>query len=194
MRTCQYPGCDRRLVTGRKYCYLHRSYGKESISGNSLINSAKTEYLKKKNIKRNEQIGTMLFMWLFLTIVIGIFLAYIIFTFNLSGNVLSPILFFGLVFIFPILFSFYMTKKYGGVIEIPHDPHKNRDPEYIEFVQEKVKKAEEEKDFRKKLLNREFQIPITICWNCKTQYPFTKNHSGETQVTCPNCGSKGVVK
>lgn len=38
MRTCTYPGCDRRLITGRKYCHVHRSFGKESKGhGNRVL-------------------------------------------------------------------------------------------------------------------------------------------------------------
>ena len=33
MRVCQYPNCSRRLVTGRKYCHIHRSFGREQVSG-----------------------------------------------------------------------------------------------------------------------------------------------------------------
>jgi len=28
-RYCIYPGCNRRLITGRKYCFVHKSFGKE---------------------------------------------------------------------------------------------------------------------------------------------------------------------
>lgn len=29
VKYCIYPGCDRRLRTGRKYCHIHRSFSKE---------------------------------------------------------------------------------------------------------------------------------------------------------------------
>jgi Flp pilus assembly protein TadB len=28
MRKCQYPDCDNKLITGRKYCWKHRGAGK----------------------------------------------------------------------------------------------------------------------------------------------------------------------
>lgn len=35
---------------------------------------------------------------------------------------------------------------------------------------------------------------ITECWKCKLKYYFTKDASGLTQVTCPQCGSKAKVR
>jgi DNA-directed RNA polymerase subunit RPC12/RpoP len=34
----------------------------------------------------------------------------------------------------------------------------------------------------------------TVCWKCKTKYSFMKDPSGSTNVTCPKCKSKAVIK
>ena len=34
---------------------------------------------------------------------------------------------------------------------------------------------------------------VTICWNCKHEFPYIPNPYGIKQVTCPKCGQIGII-
>jgi DNA-directed RNA polymerase subunit RPC12/RpoP len=63
----------------------------------------------------------------------------------------------------------------------------------------KSDKSEREMYSKEKLVlpPKRMEEPVrlhTKCWNCKMEYPYIKNHRGDTVVQCPSCGNRGLIK
>jgi hypothetical protein len=143
-RICQYVDeygfhCTKRLVTGRKYCHLHRQLAQEgAYRENRMIDKATKRYIDY-HMKRTYVYVSMFFIVL-------------MFPFTYVGTILNQcwtVGFIGIVLSF--ILSLYISIKYLKVKLNPRKDVQEKTPEYVDWVQTRVNKVKKEREFRKNL-------------------------------------------
>lgn len=131
MRTCEV--CGRRIRTGRKYCYEHRNTRSDNV-----VNKATKRYIQYHTNR------TFLYFCIFFTI--------LLFPFLVVGSFINQCSTIGLIgVIVSIVLSLYILKKYLKVRFNPRVDVRQKNPEYVNWVQTHVNKVKAEREFRKKL-------------------------------------------
>lgn len=131
MRTCEV--CGRPIRTGRKYCYEHRGTRSDNV-----VDKATKGYVNY-HMNRTYVYVSILFIVLLIPF-LGIgFILNQCWTVGIIGIVLSFIL------------SLYISVKYLKVKFNPREDVRQKNPDYVNWVQTRVNKVKEEREFRKNL-------------------------------------------
>jgi hypothetical protein len=134
IRTCEF--CDRQIRTGRKYCWEHRH---TSGVGEGYIVDRATKLYFNTQFKKTKIIIFLIFLTSFLISII-ITLSDV---FDVSTGFLCFFISIIILWLFSIkFFDFKTHKQIKRAI-------KNKNPEYIEFVEKIVQEKKEEMEFRK---------------------------------------------
>jgi hypothetical protein len=141
MKRCEYVDkygerCNKPFRTGRKYCAEHRH--STPSPGGSVIEKATRDYIRFQMNKTFIVWSTMTALLLIAFLLIG----YLV-------NQIATALIIGIPI--SLIVSIYISIKYFKVRFQPKLDVQNKHPDYVNWVQKKVNKAKEEREFRKKL-------------------------------------------
>jgi len=134
MKTCEV--CGRRIRTGRKYCYEHRNTRNDNI-----VNRATKGY-----INYHASRSSMIFA------LFGMMTCLIIF-FSISSNAYTCLAIGLIILIISFTITLYISRKYYKIKsrgEAERDV-REKNPDYVSWVQTRVNKVKKEREFRKKL-------------------------------------------
>jgi preprotein translocase subunit SecF len=131
MKTCEV--CGRRIRTGRKYCYEHRGTRSDNI-----VDKTTTKYIQYHMNKTFASICMLFILLLIPFLLVGFFINQF-FTITWIGIVVSAIL------------SLYISIKYLKVKFMPQLDVQNKKPDYVNWVQKKVNKVKDDREFKKNL-------------------------------------------
>jgi hypothetical protein len=142
MKRCQYVDeygkrCNRGLKTGWKYCYEHR-HSSPSPEG-SVIDKATNQYIK---------FHTTGIIVVPLTILVVMLLPFLALGFYWTDQFFTIISIGLFVCIIP---AFYIAIKYGKIRFLPWNAVRDRKPDYVAWVQKRIDRAKEEREFKKNL-------------------------------------------
>jgi len=132
MKTCEV--CGRRIRTGYKYCYEHRHTRSDNV-----VDKATKQYIK---------FHTTGIIVIPLTVLIIMLIPFVILGFYWSDQFFTIISIGLFACIIP---AFYIAIKYGKIRFLPWNAVRDRKPDYVAWMQKRVDKVKDEREFRKNL-------------------------------------------
>jgi len=144
MRTCQHideygKKCGRTLKTGRKYCYEHRNATHDPID--------LAVYNATESYKKNE--------WNKAYVYLCICFVLLLIPFVILGSYLNQFVTAITIGIFvSLILSFFICIKYLKITFNPQKRVDERHPDYVKWVEKRVKKPKSQREFGKSIVNR----------------------------------------
>jgi hypothetical protein len=131
MKTCEV--CGRRIRTGYKYCWEHRHTRSDNV-----VHKATNDYIRF-------QMNKTFIVW-------GTFTVLLLIAFLLIGYLVNQI-YIALIIGIPIslIVSIYISIKYFNVRFMPGLDVRDKKTDYVKWIQKKVDKVKDEREFRKNL-------------------------------------------